>query len=44
MLIASISPHESQLAARAPGQIIEPAVTIERIVKGRVLQRSPCGW
>lgn len=41
MLIASISPRESQLAAPAPGQIIEPAVTIEQILKGQVPQRSP---
>jgi hypothetical protein len=43
MRIRYISLHQSQLAARASAQIIEPAVTFERIEKGRVLQRSPRG-
>jgi hypothetical protein len=36
-------PHQSQLATRALGQIIENAVTVERLKKGE-LQRPPCGW
>ena len=40
MRIPYISPHECQLAARGLGQIIKPAVTVERIVEGETDRKN----